>query len=72
LESTNKLKKRGKSVQAIIEQKKKNYAQLVKKALIIATSTVILAIIALYAVFTKSGQWLVNDDEFKHVKWVSF
>lgn len=54
----------------LLNKKKKNYAQLVKKALIIAASTVILAIIALYAVFTKSGQWLVNDDEFKHVKWV--
>ncbi|WP_297945554.1 ElyC/SanA/YdcF family protein [uncultured Fibrobacter sp.] len=54
----------------LLNKKKKNYAQLVKKALIIAASTIILAIIALYAVFTKSGQWLVNDDEFKHVKWV--
>ena len=54
----------------LLNRKKKNYAKLVKKALIIAVSTAILAVIALYIVFTKSGQWLVNDDEFKHVKGV--
>ena len=54
----------------LLNKKKKNYAKLVRKALIIAVSTAILAVIALYIVFTKSGQWLVNDDEFKHVKWV--
>ena len=54
----------------LLNKKKKNYAKLIKKACIIAVSTIILAVIALYIVFTKSGQWLVNDDEFKHVKWV--
>ncbi|MBQ3715334.1 MAG: hypothetical protein II892_07100 [Fibrobacter sp.] len=54
----------------LLNKKKKNYAKLIKKACIIAVSTIILAIIALYIVFTKSGQWLVNDDEFNHVKWV--
>jgi len=54
----------------LLNKKKKNYAKLIKKASIIAVSTIILAVIALYIVFTKSGQWLVNDDEFKHVKWV--
>ena len=54
----------------LLNKKKKNYAKLVRKACIIAVSTAILAVIALYIVFTKSGQWLVNDDEFKHVKWV--
>ena len=54
----------------LLSKKKKNYAKLIKKAIIIAVSIIILAVIALYVVFTKSGQWLVNDDEFKHVKWV--
>ena len=54
----------------LLNKKKKNYAKLIKKAIIIAVSIIILAVIALYIVFTKSGQWLVNDDEFKHVKWV--
>ena len=54
----------------LLNKKKKNYAKLIKKACIIAVSTIILAVIALYIVFTKSGQWLVNDDEFNHVKWV--
>ena len=54
----------------LLNKKKKNYAKLIKKAIIIAVSIIILAVIALYVVFTKSGQWLVNDDEFKHVKWV--
>ena len=53
----------------LLNKKKKNYAKLIKKAIIIAVSIIILAVIALYVVFTKSGQWLVND-EFKHVKWV--
>ena len=54
----------------LLNKKKKNYAKLVKKAIIIAVSIIILAVIALYMVFTKSGQWLVNNDEFNHVKWV--
>ena len=33
---------------------------------------VLLAIaITIYAIFEKSGHWLVEDDEFKHAKWVA-
>ena len=31
----------------------------------------VLLIVAFYLVMTQSGHWLVDDDEFSHVKWVA-
>ena len=46
-------------------RKKKNFS--------LGISLLILFVIAVitYFVFEKSGHWLVEDDEFEHVKWVA-
>lgn len=46
-------------------QKKKNFS--------IGIALLILLVIAVltYAIFEKSGHWLVQDDNFEHVKWVA-
>lgn len=40
-------------------------------AISIATIVAVVAIAVFYLVMTKSGHWLVDDDEFKHVSWVA-
>lgn len=37
----------------------------------IAAAIAVLAIIVFYLIMTQSGHWLVDDDEFEHVKWVA-
>ena len=46
-------------------QKKKNFS--------VGIALLILLVIAVltYAIFEKSGHWLVQDDEIEHVKWVA-
>jgi uncharacterized SAM-binding protein YcdF (DUF218 family) len=46
--------------------------QIQKKKLILSVSALIsvFAIVAFYLIMTKSGHWLVQDDEFDHVDWV--
>ncbi|MBR6853849.1 MAG: YdcF family protein [Fibrobacter sp.] len=46
---------------------------LKKKNIRIGIALLVLLAIAIvtYAIFEKSGHWLVEDDEFKHVKWVA-
>lgn len=43
----------------------------VKKLITIASVVFVLLVIAFYLVMTQSGHWLVDDDEFDHVKWVA-
>ena len=47
------------------DRKKKNFS--------IGIALLILLVIAIltYAIFEKSGLWLVEDDNFEHVKWVA-
>jgi uncharacterized SAM-binding protein YcdF (DUF218 family) len=46
--------------------------QIQKKKLILSVSALVsvFAIVAFYLIMTKSGHWLVQDDEFDHVDWV--
>ena len=37
----------------------------------VAAALVVLFVIFFYLVITKSGHWLVDDDEFEHAKWVA-
>ena len=41
-----------------------------KKVLYVSASIFTLIVILFYFLMTQSGRWLVDDDEFKHVKWV--
>lgn len=43
----------------------------VKKLITIASVVFVLLVIAFYLIMTQSGHWLVDDDEFDHVKWVA-
>lgn len=54
----------------ILHKKKRNYSKSINKALAISATIVVLAVIAFYVILTKSGLWLVQNDEFDHVKWV--
>ncbi|MCQ2105332.1 MAG: YdcF family protein [Fibrobacter sp.] len=44
--------------------------KIFKRITAIAAGVLILLVAAFYLVMTKSGHWLVDDDEFDHVKWV--
>ena len=46
--------------------------QLQKKKIILSViaAAAVFLVIAFYLVMTQSGHWLVDDDEFEHVKWV--
>ncbi|MCQ2097299.1 MAG: YdcF family protein [Fibrobacter sp.] len=48
-------------------QQKKSRNQ--KKKLAVVSTIFIALVILFYVVMTYSGRWLVNDDEFGHVKW---
>lgn len=54
----------------LLHKKRFNYGKTVRKVLTISAIVVVLCVIAFYIVLTKSGQWLVQDDEFDHVSWV--
>lgn len=54
----------------ILHKKRRNYSKTVHKVLVTSAAIVVLAVIAFYIVLTKSGVWLVNNDEFDHVSWV--
>ena len=41
-----------------------------KIILSIIAAAAVLLVIAFYLVMTKSGHWLVDDDEFEHVSWI--
>ncbi len=45
--------------------------QIQKKKIIlsIVAAAAVLLVIAFYLIMTQSGHWLVDDDEFEHVKW---
>jgi hypothetical protein len=47
------------------DRKKKNFS--------VGIALLILLVIAIltYVIFEKSGLWLVEDDDFEHVKWVA-
>ncbi|MCQ2108725.1 MAG: YdcF family protein [Fibrobacter sp.] len=42
-----------------------------KRIITIAAIVFVLLVIAFYLIMTQSGHWLVDDDEFDHVKWVA-
>ena len=44
--------------------------KIIKRITAIAAGVLILLVAAFYLVMTKSGHWLVYDDEFDHVNWV--
>lgn len=54
----------------LLYKKRRNYGNTVRKILTISVIAIILCVIAFYIVLTKSGQWLVQNDEFDHVSWV--
>lgn len=54
----------------LLNKKKTNYSKYFQKISIVAVAAIILATIAIYITLTQSGSWLVNDDEFDHVKWL--
>lgn len=41
-----------------------------KAAFCVVAAVIFLAIVAFYLVMTRSGHWLVDDDEFEHVDWI--
>lgn len=45
--------------------------QIQKKKIILSIVAVaaVLLVIAFYLIMTQSGHWLIDDDEFEHVKW---
>ena len=45
--------------------------QIQKKKIIlsIVAAAAVLLVIAFYLIMTQSGHWLIDDDEFEHVKW---
>ncbi|MCQ2124237.1 MAG: YdcF family protein [Fibrobacter sp.] len=43
----------------------------IKRLITIASIGFVLLVIAFYLIMTQSGHWLVDDDEFDHVKWVA-
>lgn len=55
----------------LLHKKKRNYGTAIRRVLTISAIIVVLCVIAFYIVLTKSGQWLVQDDEFEHVSWVA-
>lgn len=42
-----------------------------KRIITVAAIVFVLLVIAFYLIMTQSGHWLVDDDEFDHVKWVA-
>lgn len=54
----------------ILHKRRRSYGETIRKVLTISAIVIVLCVIAFYIVLTKSGEWLVQNDEFDHVSWV--